>query len=180
MIGTEIGRPIPVEGVELKEGVTRASHVVGALGPPLHMSALADGMVMVYEYVDARESQLGLNLETVGLKWFKLSLGHAKARHDVLLLIFDCDGVLQTQDLQRRTERLGTGFGFQLFFVAAPTVDTSHLEGASEQLGWGRAALQPLPVTLNTAQSLASGEHGVEMRGTPKSVGQHTLEMRRE
>lgn len=180
MITTELGRPIPVERVELKEGATSASQVVEALGPPLQVSALPDGMVMVYEYVNATERQLGVNLEFLGLDWFKLSLGRAGAKHDVLLLIFDGNGVLQAEDSQKRTEDLGTGFGFQLFFVAAPTVDTSYLDAAPDQLNWGRAALKPLPVTLNNGQSITSGLHGIEMRGTPDSVGQRALEMHRD
>jgi hypothetical protein len=177
MLGKRIGEPIAVEPTELQEGVTSVTQAVASLGPPTHMSALPGGMVMVYEYVEAKERQLGLNLEIIGLKWFKFSFGRAKAKDQDLSLLFDDDGLLQAWDFQDWTEKLGSGFGFQIFFVAMPTVDTRHLNAKPAQLSWGRAALEPLPVTLNAGQSLSSGDHGIEMRGTPDSVGQRTLEM---
>lgn len=178
MLGKRIGEPIAVEPAELQEGITTVSQIVALLGPPTHISALPDGMVMVYEYVQANEQQLGINLDFIGLNWFKFSFGHAKAKHQDLLLIFDNDGLLRARDFQDWTEKLGNGVGFQLFFVAVPTVDTRHLNAKPAQLSWGRSALEPLPVTLNAGQNLSSGNHGIEMRGTPDSVGQRTLEMK--
>ena len=163
---------------ELHEGATNVLQVIRLLGPPTHMSALPDGMVMVYEFVDASEQQLGINLSFIGLDWFKFSYGRAKAEHQDLLLLFDSEGLLRAQDFQDWNEKLGSGLGFQLFFVAIPTVDTRHLNARAAQLSWGRADLEPLPVTLNAGQSLSSGTHGIEMRGTPDSVGQRTLEMK--
>lgn len=61
-----------------------------------------------------------------------------------------------------------------------PTVDTKHLWEAPEQFAWGRQALEPLAATLNVGQSVSSGTHGIEMRGTPDSVGQRTLEMQKK
>jgi hypothetical protein len=177
-IGKQIGEPIAVDRVQLLEGSTSVFQVVDTLGPPHHISALPGGSVMVYEYIDATERQFGLNLDFLGLDWFKMSFGRAKAKRQVLLLLFDDDGLLRAQDYRDWTEDLGNGFGFQLFFVAVPTVDTRHLNAKPEQLSWGRAALEPLPVTLNTGQSLMSGSNGMEMRGTPDSVGQRTLEMK--
>ena len=178
MMGKRIGEPIPVERAGLQEGATSVWKAVELLGPPNIMSALPDSLVMVYEYIDANEQQLGINLDFLGLDWFKMAFGRAKAKRQVLLLIFDNDGMLRAQDFQDWTEDLGKGFGFQLFFAALPTVDTRHLNAKSEQFVWGRAALEPLPITLNSGQSLVSGSNGIEMRGTPDSVGQRTLEMK--
>ena len=178
MLGKRIGEPVEVEPDELQEGVSNVMQIVELFGPPTHISALPDGMVMVYEYVDANEQQLGINLDFLGLDWFKFAFGRAKAKRHGLLLIFDSDGLLRAQDFEKWTQKLGSGFGFQFFFVAMPTVDTRHLNMKPEQFSWGRAALEPLPVTLNAAQSLVSGSSGIEMRGTPDSVGQRTLEMR--
>jgi hypothetical protein len=177
-IGKQIGEPIPIEQVQLTDGVTNVFQVIDVLGPPHHMSALPGGSVMVYEYINAAERQFGLNLDFLGLEWFKTSFGRAKAKRQVLLLLFDDNELLQAQSFQDWTEDLGKGFGFQLFFVAVPTVDTRHLNAKPEQFSWGRAALEPLPVTLNAGQSLVNGNNGIEMRGTPDSVGQRTLEMK--
>lgn len=178
MLDKRIGEPIHIDQAELQEGITDVPKIIALLGPPTHMSALPDGMVMVYEYVDARERQLGVNLDFMGLNWFKFSFGSAQANSEGLLLIFDNGGLLRAQDYQKWTEKLGSGLGFQLFITVMPTVDTRYLNAKPEQFRWGRAALEPLPVTLNAAQSLASGANGIEMRGTPDSVGQRALEMK--
>lgn len=177
MLGKQIGQPLPIEQTGLEENITHVRQIVLMLGPPTHMSALPHGFIMVYEYIDVAEQQLGINLELLGLDWFKMSFGHAAAQHQSLVLVFDDAGVLQVQEYDHWTDDLGKGFGFQLFFVALPTVDTGHVVANPEQLNWGRSFLQALPVTLNTAQSLDSGSHGMELRGTPNSVGQRTLEM---
>lgn len=178
MLDKRIGEPIHIGQADLQEGITDVSKIIALLGPPTHMSALPDGMVMVYEFLDANERQIGVNLEFMGLDWFKFSFGRAQAKREGLLLIFDSGGLLRAHDYKKRTEELGSGLGFQLFYVAMPTVDTRYMNVKPEQFRWGRAALGPLPVTLNAAQSMISGTNGVEMRGTPDSVGQHALEMK--
>jgi len=172
------GEPVDVPNAGLEEGATNICQIVERLGPPTHLSAVPGGMAMVYEHLDVTERQLGINLEFIGLDWFKVALGRGSARREALVLVVDDAGSLRTKQFRRWVEDMGKGFGFQFFFAAMPTVDTRSLSGAAEQLGWGRAALGSLPVTLNAAQSLDSGSHGVELRGTPGSVGQRTLEMR--
>jgi hypothetical protein len=175
-IGRRVGEPIPAATPGIEKGASTVSEVVHALGPPARMSALPDGLAMLYEYIDATENQLGINLEVVGLDLFKLALGRGTADRQALLLVFDESGVLQA--LRRRTwiEHVGSGFGLQLLFVAMPAVDSKHLWEAPEQFGWGRQSLDQLMVVLNAGQSVTSGAHGIEMRGTPDSVGQRTLE----
>jgi len=77
---------------------------------------------------------------------------------------------------QAWTEPVGKGLALQFLFIAMPTVDTRHLWETSEQHLWGRGELEPLSVTLNAGQSIVTGSHGLEMRGTPRSAGQRTLE----
>ena len=144
------------------------------------MSALPDGLAMLYEYIDATEKQLGINLELIGLDWFKLAFGRGAADRQALLLVFDQDGLLQAREYKAWRENVGRGFGFQIFFVAMPTVDSKHLWESPEQFTWGRQALDPLTVALNVGSSVTSGTHGIEMRGTPDSVGQRTLEAQKK
>ena len=179
-IGRRYGEPPPPTLPTLEEGVARASDVVHALGPPSRLSALPGGAVMLYEFIDATENQLGLNLEVIGLSWFKAALGRGRAEREALLLFFDQGGVLQSSHYESWSEVTGRGFGFQLFFVAMPTVDTRHLWEIPEQFTWGKRSLEPLAVTLNECQTVTSGTKGLEMRGTPDSVGQRTLEMLRK
>jgi hypothetical protein len=178
IIGSRYGEPIEVAHFRLKEGVTDVGQVVEWFGPPTHLSALPGGLVMVYEYLDITERQLGINLNLIGLDWFKVASGRGMAKREALVLVFDDAGSLRAKEFRRWTEDIGKGIGFQLFFAVLPTVDKRHLSGLPEQFGWGRAMLRPLPVTLNAGQSVDSGSHGVEIRGTPVSVGQRTLEMR--
>ena len=178
ILGNRYGEPIDVSHPSLEEGVTDVRQVVERLGPPTHLSALPGGLVMVYEYLDITEKQLGINLEIIGLDLFKVALGRGWAMREALVLLFDDSGSLRTKEFRRWKEDVGKGSGLQFFFAALPTVDKRHLIAPPEQFGWGRASLAPLPVTLNTGQSLDSGSHGIEMRGTPSSLGQRTLEMR--
>ena len=179
-IGRRVGVPIPAPTADLEEGVTRVSDVVDLLGPPARMSALPDGLAMLYEYIDASERQLGINLELIGLDWFKLAFGRGAADRQALLLIFDQDGTLRAREYKAWHENIGRGLGFQIFFVAMPTVDSKHLWESPEQFTWGRQALDPLTVALNVGSSVTSGSHGIEMRGTPDSVGQRTLEAQKK
>lgn len=180
VMSRQVGEPIPANPPGLQEGVATAGDVIRTLGPPSRMSPLPGGFAMLYEYIDVTEKQFGINLEFIGLDWFKVAFGRGTAEQHALLLVFGDDGVLRAHDHQASTESVGSGFGFQLFFAAMPTVDTKHLWEAPEQFAWGRRALDPLAVTLNAGQSVTSGTQGIEMRGTPDSVGQRTLEMQKK
>jgi hypothetical protein len=179
-IGKRYGEPIPATLPGLQDGASSVHEVVDTLGPPSRMSALPGGMVMLYEFIDATENQFGINLELIGLNWFKFAFGRGEADRQALMMVFDDAGILQARRYRTWTESVGRGLGFQLFFVAMPTVDTRHLWGAPEQFAWGQKSLDPLTVTLNAGQSVTSGTHGIEMRGTPDSVGQRTLEAQRQ
>lgn len=180
VLNRQAGEPIPPEMPGLQAGTATTADVLRMLGPPSRMSPVPGGVAMLYEYIDATERQFGINLEFIGLDWFKAAIGRGTAEQQALLLVFDEGGVLRARDYQAWTEKVGSGFGFQLFFVAMPTVDMKHLWEAPEQFAWGRGALEPLAVTLNAEQSVTSGTHGIEMRGTPSSVGQRTLESQRK
>jgi len=180
VLNRQAGEPIPTEMPGLQEGAATTAEVLRALGPPSRMSPVPGGLAMLYEYIDATERQFGINLEFIGLDWFKVAIGRGTAEQQALLLVFDDGGVLRARDYQAWTEKIGSGFGFQLFFVAMPTVDTKHLWEAPEQFVWGGGALEPLAVTLNAGQSVTRGTQGIEMRGTPDSAGQRTLEMQKK
>ena len=71
---------------------------------------------------------------------------------------------------------MGRGLSLQFIVKVAPIVDTKYLEKPYPQHNWGFSLLQPLSMGLNRKQSLDSGNHGLEQRGTPTDVGQHALE----
>jgi hypothetical protein len=179
-IGRRYGEPVAPQLANLREGATTVSEAIAGLGPPARLSPVPGGLAMLYEYVDGTENQLGINLELVGLDWFKVAIGRGSAEREELLLLFDEDAVLRSREYRAWQEKTGNGFGFQLFFVAMPTVDSKHLWESPEQFTWGRRALEPLTVTLNEGNSVTSGTHGIEVRGTPDSAGQRTLESQRK
>jgi len=179
-IGRRYGEPIAPDLRGLEAGRTTVQQAVATLGPPARMSPVPGGVAMLYEHVDGVEKQLGINLELVGLDWFKVAIGRGTADREELLLLFGEDAVLRSQEYRAWREDTGRGFGFQLFFAALPTVDSKHLWESPEQFTWGRRALEPLAVTLNEANSITSGTHGIEARGTPDSAGQRTLESQRK
>ena len=179
-IGRRYGEPISSQRSTLREGATTLSDVIATLGPPARLSPVPGGVAMLYEFIDAREDQLGINLEFVRLDWFKIAIGRGSAEREELLLLFDQDAVLRNSEYSAWHESTGRGFGFQLFFVAVPTVDSKHLWESPEQFTWGRRSLEPLTATLNEGNSVSSGTRGIEMRGTPDSAGQRTLEAQRK
>ncbi len=175
-LGKRVGEPVPDAIDRVTIGTTSDRQVVADLGPPTRMSALPDGMVMIYEYLDGTERQIGINLDFIALDFLKIAVGRGVARREVLVLKFDKSGNVQGKALRRWTDDVGRGGAVQLFFVAIPTVDSSYLKEPSTQHDWGQRMLRPLPATLNSAQDMASGEHGVELLGTPEGAGQRTLE----
>ncbi|HSN71903.1 MAG TPA: hypothetical protein VLT59_10340 [Steroidobacteraceae bacterium] len=175
-LGKRIGEPIPDVADRFTVEQTDVRDVIAALGPPTRMSALQNGMVMTYEYLDATERQIGINLDFVALDFLKIAVGRGNARREVLALTFDRAGTMTAGSLRRWTDDIGRGGAVQLFFVAMPTVDSSDLRAPAEQHGWGRRLLREPPRTLNAGQDIASGQHGVELLGTPDGAGQRTLE----
>lgn len=176
-ISSRHGVPLPESQLYLKEEAADIGEVIATLGPPSRLSAIPDGVVFLYEFLESTERQIGINLEVIELDLLKFSMGHAEARREALVMVFDRDGRLRSRRYAAWEEDVGRGGSFQLLFVALPTVDTRHLRQIPDQHLWGQLALQPLPVTLNAAQGIGSGAHGIEMRGTPSAAGQRTLEM---
>ena len=175
-ISKEYGRPIISDDAEFEDGATHFRDVLNKLGPPAKMSAVPGGMAFQYEYLTIKERQFGINIP--GVEVLKLSLGWAHGDLDTLLLLFDQEGRLKSHRFQERQPDLGTGTTVQFFFAVAPTVDTRGNEADYEPNEWGMALLRSLPETLNSRQSLESGQNGMQRRGTPEKAGQHTLEMR--
>lgn len=175
----QLGDPIDGKHAGFEERETTVHDVIAALGPPLKLSNLPDGMVMLYEYAEISERQLGLNLDFADLGLLKFSTGRGNIDREALVLVFDQRGVLQAHRYASWADKPARGSAVQLFFVAVPTVKVDYFLEKPEQHGWGAGLLESLPATLNAGHSVRSGEHGLELRGTPKNAGQRTLEMGR-
>jgi hypothetical protein len=174
---TEMGRPLPLETKELVEGQSRVDAVVRELGPPHEASRLTDGFVFLYEYSRISEFQFGFSMNLPVIRWFKFLRAWNHLDEQTLALTFDEQGVLRAKGSANWQESLGGGGGAQLLFVVMSFSDISEIVQPAVAHDWGTTLLQPVPIALNSAQSLRTGEHGLEQRIAPVYAGQHALEM---
>jgi hypothetical protein len=180
----EWGRSLPVPPGELVQGQTRVESVVQKLGPPTQLSALPDGCAFLYEHSKTGEFQFGLSLDPgpmvnapEALNWFKFVLARNHLDQEVVLLTFDQEGVLRGIGTNKWSESLGGGTAIQFLFAVMSLSDVPALRRPADAHRWGRTMLQRPPVTLNVAQSLRTGVHGLQQRLGPAYAGQSTLEM---
>jgi len=176
---TEWGQRLPQEPHGFTEGSTRVEKVIHELGPPAQVSALPGGFVFLYEHSIVNEFQFGISLDAPLLKYLKFVHAWNNLDQEVLLLVFDDEGVLRGVDPEEWREKLGGGSAAQFIFTVMSLTDDSSLRFHPPQQDWGRLALQPLPALLNSEQSLRSGQHGLQIRLAPSYAGQQTLEMAR-
>jgi hypothetical protein len=174
---TEMGRPLPAQKQEFAEGKTRVEAVVHELGPPQQATSLPNGFAFLYEYTRMSEFQLGISVNAAFLRWFKFVKAWNRLNQESLVLTFDNEGVLRGSGLGRWDESLGGGSAVQVLFAVISLSDVADILKPADAHSWGQSLLQPLPETLNSPQSLRTGEHGFELRIAPTYAGQHTLEM---
>ena len=174
---TEMGHPLPAKANEFAEGRTHVETVVHDLGPPNQATRLPDGFAFQYEYTRVTEFQFGISANVSILKWFKFVKAWNRLNQESLVLTFDNQGVLRAAGPGRWEESLGGGGAVQFLFAVLSLSDVSEILRPADAHSWGETLLQPLPIALNSDQSLRNGEHGLELRIAPNYAGQHTLEM---
>ena len=175
-ITKQFDKPLGASIAEITPGITHYYEVLDELGPPANISSLADGFAFEYETLEINEQQFGISSSMDVIRWFKLAYGKAKVSREVRTVIFNKEGYVQAYGKKQLNEDVGSGMSFQFIVKVTQIVDTSYLEKPSTPNAWGFSLLKPLPVGLNRVQSLDSGEHGLEQRGTPTEIGQRTLE----
>jgi len=174
---TEMGRPVILKTNEFAEGFTRVDTVVHELGPPHQVSRLSDGFAFLYEYSAISEFQLGFSANLPVVRWLKFVKAWNHLDQDSLILTFDDQGVLRSAGSDGWKESLGGGSAVQILFVSISLSDVSKILRPADAHAWGKQLLQPVPVALNSASSLRTGEHGLQQRIAPDYAGQQTLEM---
>jgi len=178
VIHSQIDYPLQFDKNDFHRDQTHISTILESLGPPAKMSALGNGVVFLYEYTLITERQLGVTVRHGLLSLLKFSHANATADRKTLLLLFDEKGILTSYAFQDLTEKVGSGVGGSFVYSVASLVDTSNLEEEPAVFQWGTSLFKSLPETLNVHHSLDSGQNGLELKGTTKNVGQHSLEMR--
>lgn len=177
IISKDINRDVTLDDKNIEISKTHFSDVLNQLGPPSKLSKYNDGLVFLYEAIEIQEMQLGLNIDYNVLRLVKFSYAKGAAERQALILIFDKNGFLITQNFKEFDEDLGSGQALDYLFSIESLVDSSKLEEDPSSLTWGASLLKPLPEMLNYSQNLGTGVSGVEQQGAPNSVGQHTLEL---
>lgn len=176
-ITKSIDTPIDTSSAELAKEQIHFYTVLDELGPPAYISSLSSGFAFQYENLQIKEQQFGISIDTDFFRWFKLAYGSAKVDRKLHVFVFNNEGYIQAYGKKHVKEGAGKGLSYQFIVTVAQVVDTSHLEQPLAQHNWGVSLLKPLPVAINREQSMDSGVHGLEQRGTPTTIGQRTLEM---
>lgn len=180
-IQKNLGAPLPHEAFAEVESGAHYSRVLQLLGPPARISAVPGGSVFLYENRQLTERQWGLTLPGDIGNLFKFIYAKSDASVDVMIFSFDQRGVLLGKSTERLKSNTGGGMALNFIFKVKALADTSAYTTAQQGiLDWGMALAQPLPVVLNSPQSLDSGANGVEVIGMESTVGQKTLEMGRD
>ena len=147
------------------------------LGPPQRLSRTTNGYVMAWEHWDIREDSIGFSLGFLGADLLSVDWGDAKVSGEFLLLSFDREHRLASSDFASWDGDAGGGSAVQPLFGLVSVVDIDDLTERMPQHDWGRGNLLRLPEALNAPSAPDLGTGGIEQRGTPRGVGQRSLEM---
>ncbi len=175
----KLGEALPGAAASLAtETGLDSREVLARLGPPLRVSAIPGGYVLGWESWQVTENVFGFSLGALGVDFLSIDIGRADTRNEALLLTFASDHRLTGGSWHGREDSVGGGRSVQPLVGLVPVVDVDDITERLPQHSWGRAALEPLPISLNRAQRPDMGQGGVAQRATPTGTGQQTLELR--
>jgi hypothetical protein len=174
---TDMGHPLSGSVQNYTNGQTHLQTVLDNMGPPNAATKLPDGFAFLYEYTRINEFQLGISVNVSVLRYFKFLHAWNSLEREVMLVTFDKQGTVRNATMRTWKGSLGGGSAVQVIVNVMSLSDVAQFLQPADANNWGDRLLQPLPTTLNSAQSLRTGEHGLQLRGPPEFVGQETLEM---
>ena len=145
---------------------TTYADVLVALGPPAKVTALPSGFAFLYESTQVLQRGIALSVYFI-----RVSVTKGDRVLDSYVVVFDERGLVIGHEKLTKSVPLSMAFA-----VTIPTGGPPReLAASAPQHQWGMSLLNPLPQTLNTANDIDVGMHGLEQRGTPVAVGQRTL-----
>jgi hypothetical protein len=153
------------------------AQVLADLGPPQRISATSNGYVLAWEHWQIKEQTLGLSLGAMGAELFSIGWGDLQAKGEFLVVTFNRRHQLISSTFSQWDNNGGGGKSIQPFLGLVSVVDAGDLVGKMPQHRWGGAFLKPLPRALNRDSNSATGQNGIEQRGTPTAIGQQSLEL---
>jgi hypothetical protein len=173
----DLGEPLVEANLPGADTHLQLSEVLGALGPPLRMSAVAGGYVLAWEHWNIQESKFGFSLGFAGADALSVDVGSARVKGAFLLLGFNHEHQLVDSSFSEWDNRAGGGRALQPLGGLLSVVNVDDLLGHLPQHRWGADSLTRLPVSLNRDNQPDTGANGLEQRGTPSNLGQRSLEM---
>jgi hypothetical protein len=173
----ELGTPLSAQETPDKGVALSLTQALEALGPPLRLSALANGYVLAWEHWQIKESAIGLSLGPLGVDFLSLDWGNARTRGEFLVLSFNHNHEMTDSSFGEWDSSANSGAALQPFIGLASVVDIDDLLERLPQHNWGAASLKPLPEAMNSASNPDLGQSGIQRRGTPTGAGQQSLEM---
>jgi hypothetical protein len=145
---------------------TTYADVLVALGPPAKVTALPSGFAFLYESTQVLQRGLALSVY-----FLRVSVTKGDRGLDSYVVVFDERGLVVGHEKLTKTVPLSVTFAVTIPTGGPP----QELTASAPQHHWGMSLLNPLPQTLNAANDIDVGMHGLEQRGTPRAVGQRTL-----
>jgi hypothetical protein len=145
---------------------TPYTDVLVALGPPAKLTALPSGFAFLYESTHALLRGIALSVY-----FLKASVTKGDRVLDTYVVLFDERGLVVGHEQITKSVPLSLTFSLTIPTGGLPKA----LTALDPQHHWGMSLLKPLPKTLNAANDVDAGLHGLEQRGTPIAVGQRTL-----
>jgi hypothetical protein len=146
---------------------TSYADVLKALGPPAKVTALPSGFAFLYERTQALQRGIALSFYFI-----RASVTKGDRLLDAYVVVFDERGLVVGHEQITKSVPLSLTFALTIPTGGPPRA----LTASAPQHHWGMSMLNPLPQTLNAANDLDAGMHGLEQRGTPVAVGQRALE----
>ena len=157
-------------------GTTQAATLL-QFGPPHRMSASDTGYVLAWEHWNVSEISVGFSLGAAGADFLSVDWGRMRAKGEFILMTFDHHNLVSAAARSEWDSNRGGGQAVQPFFGFVSVVDADDLVRRMHQHNWGMGVLSPPTQTLNRDSSPYTGQAGLEQRGTPRGVGQQSLEM---
>lgn len=172
----ELGPPLSAAQTPDAAAAPSLAAVLEVLGPPLRISATAEGFVLAWEHWRVREDTFGLSLGSIGLDFLSVDWGDAHAEGEFILALFDRRHRLAAAAFSTWDSDAGGGAALQPF-VGVSLVDVDELVARLPHHRWGASFLDRLPRALNAPYRPDTGQGGIQQRGSPAGAGQRSLEM---
>ena len=175
----DLGTHLSPEDLPDAEQALSLAQVLADLGPPQRVSATGNGYVLAWEHWLIDEDTVGLSLGLLGTDLLSFDWGKARIRGEFLLATFNRQHQLTSSTMAYWDNDAGGGQAVQPFLSVVSLADVDDLVYSMPHHWWGSALLEPIPQAINADSRPDMGQGGIQRRGTPRGIGQQSLEINR-